>query len=31
MAGRRISRVIVEDIAAPRELVDEVNSREATQ
>jgi hypothetical protein len=31
MAGRRISRVIVEDVAPSREPVDEVNSREATQ
>ena len=31
MAGRRISRVIVEDIAATQGAVDEVNSREATQ
>jgi CBS domain containing-hemolysin-like protein len=31
MAGRRISRVNVEDIAPPREPVDEANSREATQ
>ncbi len=31
MAGRRISRVIVEDIAAPQEHADKANSREATQ
>ena len=34
MAGRRISRVIVEDIVEPlepREPVDQANSREATQ
>jgi CBS domain containing-hemolysin-like protein len=31
MAGRRISRVIVEDIATPQGPVGEVNSREATQ
>jgi CBS domain containing-hemolysin-like protein len=31
MAGRRISRVIVEDIAPPREHVEEASSREATQ
>src|SRR6266851_4376362 len=31
MAGRRINRVIVEDIAAPQEHVDKANSREATQ
>jgi putative hemolysin len=31
MAGRRISRVIVEDIAVPQEQVDKANSREATQ
>ena len=31
MAGRRISRVIVEDIAPPQGPVDKVNSGEATQ
>jgi CBS domain containing-hemolysin-like protein len=31
MAGRRISRVIVEDIAAPQEHVDKANGREAIQ
>jgi CBS domain containing-hemolysin-like protein len=31
MAGRRISRVIVEDIAPSQGAIDEVNSREATQ
>jgi CBS domain containing-hemolysin-like protein len=31
MAGRRISRVIVEDFAPPREPVDEASSREAAQ
>jgi CBS domain containing-hemolysin-like protein len=31
MAGRRISRVIVEDIAPPQEHADKPNSREATQ
>ena len=30
-AGRRISRVIVEDIATPKEHVDQAHSREATQ
>jgi CBS domain containing-hemolysin-like protein len=31
VAGRRISRVIVEDIAPPQGYVDEAHSREATQ
>jgi putative hemolysin len=31
VAGRRISRIIVEDIAPPQGHVDEVHSREATQ
>jgi CBS domain containing-hemolysin-like protein len=31
MAGRRISRVNVEDITAPREPIDQADSREATQ
>jgi CBS domain containing-hemolysin-like protein len=31
MAGHRISRVIVEDLAAPQEQVDQAHSREATQ